>query len=288
MKRTEQVNLRLDEDLIDALERVAKEESLDRSTIIRRLLKDGLGRWRLEHSIRAYQGGEISLGRAAEESSLTQWDLMGVLRAANVSYPLSREGLEERLASLPQANPAATAFGYQTRMDWFGTQVLTLADIPPRDGILLVGINPAPASVAAGHYYQGRLGRRLWSRLERLGLLEKPVPGAEDESFARAGHGLTDIVKRPTGSAAELTHEEVAFGAERLRGLISKWEVGLILFPFKRAAVALLGTSSIRPGSGPEFGGHPTFLLSGPYAPRSDTERVDQQLAELRLHIWNA
>ena len=48
---------------------------------------------------------------------------------------------------------------------WEDRPVETLADIPPREGgVLVVGINPSSVSVAAVHYYQGTLGRPLGSR----------------------------------------------------------------------------------------------------------------------------
>jgi double-stranded uracil-DNA glycosylase len=62
--------------------------------------------------------------------------------------------------------------GFQAIVRWRAVEVLTLADVPPAEGgIVLIGINPAPVSVAAGHYYQGTLGKRLWSRLEAIELL---------------------------------------------------------------------------------------------------------------------
>jgi TDG/mug DNA glycosylase family protein len=161
-----------------------------------------------------------------------------------------------------------------------------LPDIEPKEGgVLLVGINPAPISVAAGHYYQGRLGRRLWRRLERVGLLTDASAGAEDEAFARAGHGLTDLVKRATTSSAELAAEELAAGAALLRAKIRKWKPGLILFAFSQPARHALGRR-IEPGLGPELEGVPTFLLSGPYAAASETHRIDAELARfLEQHV---
>jgi double-stranded uracil-DNA glycosylase len=118
----------------------------------------------------------------------------------------------------------------------------TLPDIPCRPGgVLLVGINPAPPSVAAGHNYQGRHGRRLWKRLERIGLLRDADVGLEDEAFARAGHGLTDLVKRPTASAAELSAQELADGRRGLQEKIRRWEPGLLLFAYRPPAVASIG-----------------------------------------------
>jgi len=261
--KTEQINIRLKSDLAAALDRVAREEALDRATAIRRLLETSIRQWELEHALRGYQTGELSAGRAAEEAGITQWELVDAARLAGIAHPLTAEEARNRLTALTGAGER------------------TLPDIPPTPGgVLLVGINPAPPSVAVGHYYQGRLGQRLWRRLERLGLLENARPGAEDEAFARAGHGLTDLVKRPTGSASELTQTELEAGVEALREKIRSWQPGLVLFAFREPARRLLG-STVSPGSSPELEGVPTFLLSGPYAPRAEAERIDAELRSL-------
>jgi TDG/mug DNA glycosylase family protein len=285
--KTEQVNLRLEEDILADVERVARAEALDRATVIRRLLRESLGRWQLNHALRGYERGELSIGRAAEEAGLTQWELMDAIRREGVAYPMSGSDVHERIrdfeAEVSAERPSEP--GFQVQLQWLGSPVITLADIPPRPGgILVVGINPAPASVAAGHYYQGRLGRRLWARLGRFGLLEGPIHGAEDEALARAGHGLTDLVKRPTSSADHVGVDELSAGVEFLRDKIRAWEPGLILFPFKKAAVALLNTRDLSPGRGPEFEGVPTFLLSGPYAPTDEARRVDEAFLATQDH----
>jgi TDG/mug DNA glycosylase family protein len=152
--------------------------------------------------------------------------------------------------------------------------------IPKSNGILLIGINPSTVSVRAGHYYQGRLGKRLWARLARLGLLDNADLGAEDEAFARAGNGLTDIVKRPTPSAKDLNEQELAQGAITLLEKIRSWKPGLILFSFREPAIRLIG-KGVRPGRCGEIEGVPAFLLSGPYAPSSEADAIDQELLSL-------
>lgn len=282
--KTQQVNLRLETDLVEALEQVAREESLDRSTVVRRLLKASLERWRLERALQGYQRGELSLGRAAEEAGLSQWELLDAIREAGIAYPLSAGEVEDRLESLPSRDDdqfPGGGGGFRTRTKWLGQEVETLADVPPKPGgVLLVGINPAPDSVAPGHYYQGRIGRRLWARLEQIGLLADPVPGAEDEAFREAGHGLTDLVKRPTASSDQLASEELTAGAEIVRAKVRDWRPGLVLFAFKGAAEPLVGGAAA-PGEGPELEGARTFLLSGPYAPRELTAKIDEELRRL-------
>lgn len=274
--KTEQVNLRLDTELLTAIEQVASAESLDRGTTVRRLLQRALADWRVEQALRGYQSGGLSIGRAAEEANLTHWELLALVREQGIAYPLTVEDVADRLSS-----SETTGFGGDP-MPHAEPPTDTLADRPPTEGgVLLVGTNPAPTSVKAGHYYQGRLGGRIWRRLERLGLLAEPIPGAEDDAFVRAGHGLTDIVKRPTAAASELETAELEAGARLLEDKISAWRPALVIFVFKLAAATALDDSSVRPGPTASVAGVGSFLLSGPYAPREEAERIDAELRRL-------
>ncbi len=157
----------------------------------------------------------------------------------------------------------------------------TLPDRPCRPGgVLLVGINPSPVSVAAGHYYQGRLGQRLWNRLRRLGLLADALGHFEDDAFVAAGNGLTDLVKRPSRRADELSRQELAAGRDGLVEKVRTWEPALLLFAFRPPAEALLG-KAVGPGPGPQFEGASTFLLSGPYAPAAEKYANDAELGSV-------
>jgi double-stranded uracil-DNA glycosylase len=265
--KTEQINIRLAADLVGALEQVAREEATDRATVIRRLLEASLRQWQVDRAVEGYRRGALSLGRAAEEADLTQWELLELLKDSHVAYPLEPDEIEERISEVGRATSRQSQ--------------PTLPEIAPQPGgVLLVGINPAEVSVAAGHYYQGRLGRRLWRRLEALGLLTDPVPGREDEAFARSGHGLTDLVKRPTKSAADLRRDELDAGVDDLRRKVREWRPGLVLFAFATTARHVLG-SATTPGPGPALDGVATFLLSGPYAPTADARRIDNELRSL-------
>lgn len=154
----------------------------------------------------------------------------------------------------------------------------TLPDRPCQPGgILLVGINPSPGSVGVGHYYQGRVGRRLWLRLRRLGVLSDDPGSWEDDAFVAAGNGLTDLVKRPTEAAAQLSTEELVAGRTALHDKVRAWRPGMLLFAFRPPAEALLG-KGIAPGRGPDFEDIATFLLSGPYAPGEVAAGIDAEL----------
>lgn len=83
----------------------------------------------------------------------------------------------------------------------------TLPDYLEHDlDIVVVGLNPSPASVARGYYY-GHERNRFWPALRRAGLVSpdfEPGPQALAALCEEEGIGFTDIVKRPTPGAADL------------------------------------------------------------------------------------
>jgi TDG/mug DNA glycosylase family protein len=176
-----------------------------------------------------------------------------------------RETSDDAQGRMAEGHPKPGLRGFQARITWKGEEVLTLADIPPGEGgIVLIGINPSPVSVDLGHYYQGTLGRRLWSRLVSFGLLPNVGAAWEDERWQAAGKGLSDVVKRPTASASEVSAEELAAGAEALRAKLRDWEPSLVIFAFRASAEAVLGVAP-SVGRGPAIDGVPTFRMEGPY-----------------------
>src|SRR4051794_28870307 len=102
-------------------------------------------------------------------------------------------------------------------MDWMGNQIDTLDDLLPVPvRAVCVGINPAPVSVAAGHYFQGRQGQRFFARLRQAGVLLDPRSDFEDDDAFACGIGFTDVVKRPTPSAKDVSSVELRHGADHL------------------------------------------------------------------------
>jgi TDG/mug DNA glycosylase family protein len=157
--------------------------------------------------------------------------------------------------------------------------LVSLPDHPCLPGhVLLVGVNPAPPSVQAGHYYQGQLGQRTWSRLAKVGLLGEFEKGKEDLSFTAKGHGLTDLVKRPTAGEKEVTREELRLGKVNLRSLITQWQPGLILCVFRKPAEALIGKKT-QPGHCGTFESVPVSGLQDHMTQRKRSRRTSRTFA---------
>jgi G:T/U-mismatch repair DNA glycosylase len=155
-----------------------------------------------------------------------------------------------------------------------GDSVETLADLPPlRDRLLFVGLNPSPVSVAAGHYFQGRLGRAFWERQIVAQVLPKDTPiETADDMLVAAGHGVTDLLKVPSARDTA-TDDVLRAGVGPLWRKIAIWRPAAIVFVYKRAAEISAGRPLTEPWGqlvGVALAGRPCFLMPGPYAPSAE------------------
>jgi double-stranded uracil-DNA glycosylase len=87
--------------------------------------------------------------------------------------------------------------------------------------VLFCGINPSLTSAARGHHF-ARPGNRFWPALHRAGLTPRLLTPEEDRELLRHGLGVTNLVDRPTRTAAELTPEELRNGAAALAELVAR------------------------------------------------------------------
>ena len=86
--------------------------------------------------------------------------------------------------------------------------------------VLFVGINPSLISAERGHHF-ARPGNRFWPALHLAGLTPRRMTPDEDAELPRYGLGITNVVDRPTRTAAELSAGELLAGGEALAALVS-------------------------------------------------------------------
>ncbi len=94
--------------------------------------------------------------------------------------------------------------------------------IAPGLDVLFCGINPSLTSAARRHHF-ARPGNRFWPALHLAGLTPRQLPPDEDRELLRFGLGVTNVVARPTRTAAELDAEELRAGALELTALVERW-----------------------------------------------------------------
>jgi TDG/mug DNA glycosylase family protein len=172
---------------------------------------------------------------------------------------------------------------HRVTVDIDGAAVVTLADLPPaRGGLLFIGLNPSPVSVTAGHYHQGSLGRRFWTRLGQAGVLPAATAiETSDDALVAAGHGITDLIKAPTprDTASDAV---LRAGVGPLWQKIAIWRPAAVVFIYKRGAEIVAGRPIAEAWGhlpGVALAGRPCFLMPGPYAP---TKEVREGLNLLR------
>ena len=133
-----------------------------------------------------------------------------------------------------------------TEIEVAGSVVPTLADILPEGGelrALFIGKTPSPASVEVGHYFEGRMGRGLWKRLDDAGILSAPADGYADDALLGEGFGVTDICKLPRPFGDEPERDEYAEGWERVAGIVGALRPRILVFVYKGSLDRVLRSS---------------------------------------------
>jgi TDG/mug DNA glycosylase family protein len=179
----------------------------------------------------------------------------------------------------------------------------TLPDLL-RDGLMLVfvGINPSLFSVAQGHYF-ARKTNRFWPCVSRSSLstdvrralgVERLEP-IHDQLLPAHGIGFTDVVKRPTASAAEVGREEFAAGATALVAKLERYQPRVACFQgvmgYRPFAAALgsaertlaLGEQPLRLGRTQVFVVPSPSAANAHFTPAQQTEWYDRLAAQLEI-----
>lgn len=96
----EAIGIRLDEDFLKTVDRLGREESLDRSTMLRKLLGLGYNDFMKKKAKERYIAGKITLSEAARMANLTVWEMQSYLVEEGYKSEYSINDLEEDLKLL--------------------------------------------------------------------------------------------------------------------------------------------------------------------------------------------
>ncbi len=101
--------------------------------------------------------------------------------------------------------------------------------LAPNLDIVFVGINPGEYSDRVGHYF-ARPQNLFWSALYESGLVPKRLSPQDDARLLDFGYGLTDVVKRPSARADQVSPAEFMKGGRALRRKLEPLSPYLIAF----------------------------------------------------------
>ena len=160
------------------------------------------------------------------------------------------------------------------------TRVVSLADtVGPQMSLLIVGLNPSVHAATAGVGF-ARPGNRFWPAAIGAGLVS--VDRDAQHALTAHGVGMTDVAKRATPRADELTAAEIATGFERLDRLTRWLEPGVIVVAGVTAWRHLEPNATLGIQER-ELGGRPVYLMPNPSGANAHA-----QLPDLIEHLSTA
>jgi TDG/mug DNA glycosylase family protein len=130
--------------------------------------------------------------------------------------------------------------------------------------VLFVGINPSLRSCEVGHHF-ARPGNRFWPALHAAGFTPRRLRPDEDGGLPSFGVGVTNIARRPTRAASELSDDELRDGGRELAELVARFEPRLVAI----VGVTAYRTAFDRPKAAfglqdEPLGGRPVWVLPNP------------------------
>jgi len=93
------VTTRIEKDLVKDIKFFAKEEGLDRSTEVRRLLSKAIQQKKIDYALGKYKAGYITIGKAAEMASMHLREMMTLAAKEGIDFQYSIKDLEHDFKS---------------------------------------------------------------------------------------------------------------------------------------------------------------------------------------------
>ncbi len=165
------------------------------------------------------------------------------------------------------------------------TRQRTLPDtVGPAMAMLVCGLNPSLHAADAGVGYAGP-GNRFWPAMRAAGLAPRHEPGPSDpiRLLTERGVGMTDMVKRATPRAGELTVDEHRTGLGRLERLVAWLQPGVVCIVGLAGWRAAVDRRAVAGPSDRLLGGRPVHLM-----PSTSGLNARSSLDELTDHLRDA
>jgi double-stranded uracil-DNA glycosylase len=108
--------------------------------------------------------------------------------------------------------------------------------VGPGLDVLFCGINPGLYSAATGCHF-ARPGNRFWPTLAAAGFTPTRLHPSQQHELLASRLGITNLVDRPTASAAELSDDEIRAGRPALERKVRR---------YRPRAVAIVGIGAYR------------------------------------------
>ena len=117
--------------------------------------------------------------------------------------------------------------------------------------VIFIGYNPSIRSSKVGHHY-AHPSNRFWKAIHLAGFTPRLYRSDEGDTLLDLGYGFTNIVARPTRTAAEITAEEYTEGRRILREKLAFYQPKAACFVGKGVYEKYSGRRHIQWGEQPD------------------------------------
>jgi len=87
------ISARIPKDVFQELETFMKEESLEKSASIRKLLAEGLQHWKEQRALKSLEEGKVTFLKAAEMAGVSAWDFADIVREKGAVWITSQKNI---------------------------------------------------------------------------------------------------------------------------------------------------------------------------------------------------
>ncbi len=244
-----QVTLRLERELLGAIDELARDEGVDRTELTRRLLADGLAHRRVETAVADYAAGRRSAWSAAGRAGIDLYEMLDRVAEAGVPYRVDPEALDRLRAGKGTppsgSGPSRAAAARGRRPRGAASDVATVARLrtdyrPLTVRILFVG----ESSPAGGtHFYQADSHLYRATR-EAFGLglaVPRPPDGTDFLGWFRdLGCWLVDLAEQPVDRSPTVERTRAAdAGVPALTDMLRELRPDRVVVVLRRIAPAV-------------------------------------------------
>ncbi len=150
--------------------------------------------------------------------------------------------------------------------------------------VLFCGINPGLYSAAVGHHF-ARPGNRFWPALRSGGFTPRLLDPSEECELLKLRLGITNLVRRATASAGELTADELRQGGRRLMAKVRRFRPRYLAVLVVGAYAEAFGCRQVKLGRQSQpMGGTVAWVLPNPSGLNAHYQLPDLAVRFRALH----
>jgi len=94
------ITTRVSDEIEEEIRSISKREQLDRSTVVRRLLVDGIKDWKIKYALEQYSEGKITIWKAARMAGVSLRQMLDIAAKKGIPFQYTIEDLREDFRSI--------------------------------------------------------------------------------------------------------------------------------------------------------------------------------------------